>query len=100
MLGVLLDVRNKMEAPQRWWSLAQKTLNSDPLIVMAVKDPPRTADATTSELQPVQILNHFLHAGDHERETIVIKFVGCVTGGVIVRITKRCRVRDPTVPKA
>src|SRR5438046_2767660 len=45
-------------------------------------------------LQFIQIFNHFLHAADHEREAIVIKFVGRIARGVIVRITKRRGVGD------
>src|SRR4029077_7159346 len=41
------------------------------------------------QLQFIQIFDHFLHTADHERETIVIKFVGRVVRRVIVRITKR-----------
>jgi hypothetical protein len=29
-------------------------------------------------LQVIQIFNHFLHAADYERETVVIEFVGRV----------------------
>ena len=33
-------------------------------------------------------LDHFLHAADDKRKTIVIEFVRCVGGAVIIRVTK------------
>src|SRR5437016_12169692 len=52
------------------------------------------ASKGTRRLQPIKFFDDFLHAADYEREPIVIKFVGRITGRVIVRISKRRGISD------